>query len=37
MKGFSCEWIVGAFDYLQDNKQFAIDGFKETGILDVLQ
>ena len=27
--------LVGAFDYLQDNEQFAVNGFKESGIFEV--
>ena len=26
-------WLVSAFDYLQDDEQFAVNGFKEAGIL----
>ena len=28
-------WLVGAFDYLQDHEEFAVNGFKEAGIFNV--
>ena len=36
MKPLAAQWLVGAFDYLQENEQFAVNGFKEAGIFDVL-
>ena len=36
MKAVATCWMVGAFDYLRDNEQFAVNGFKEAGIFDVL-
>ena len=36
IKPLAARRLVGAFDYLQDNEQFAVNGFKEAGIFDVL-
>ena len=38
MKPLAARWLVGAFDYkyLQDNEQFAVNGFIESGIFEVL-
>ena len=33
MKPLAARWLVGAFDYLQENEQFAVNGFKEAGTL----
>ena len=30
MKSLAVQWLVGAFDYLQENEQFVVNGFKET-------
>ena len=27
MKPLASRWLVGAFDHLQDNEQFAVNGF----------
>ena len=35
MKPLAARWLVGAFDYLQDNEQFDVSGFKQAGIFDV--
>ena len=37
MKPLAAQWLAGAFDYLQGNEQFAVNGFKEDGIFYVLQ
>ena len=35
MKSLAARWLVGAFDYLQDHEQFAVNGFKQAGIFDI--
>ena len=36
MKPLAACWLVGAFDYLQQHEEFAVNGFKEAGIFDLL-
>ena len=36
MKPLAARWLVGAFDYLQDHEEFAVNGFKEADIFNVL-
>ena len=36
MKPLAACWLVGAFDYLQEHEEFAVNGFKEAGIFDLL-
>ena len=36
MKPLAARWLVGTFDYLQDHEEFAVNGFKEAGIFNVL-
>ena len=32
MKSLAAQQVVGVFDYLQENDQFAVNSFKETNI-----
>ena len=36
MKTLATQWLVGAFDYVQNNEQFVVNGFKRTGIFELL-